>query len=587
MDNDFEKKTLEDDATSLDYLFDNANEEPPKATASSFTYASDNDPEEDPFSDIKESKKGKKGKHKSQKPKKKKTGIIIIAALLVLAILAGVYFFFFSAKKYNVSFLNEDGSEIETVKVKEGSSVTLIEAPEKEGFVFKEWQLNGKAYDVSKPVTSDISLKAFYKKAVKVTFLNEDGTEFTVVTIGEGETVEKPEKDPEAKDKAFVTWLTEDEKVFSFLTEIKEDLTLIAKMKPYIKPTGLAYANPTYRIYIKEEKHLPAVVTPGNTTETVMYSSSDPEIFTVDNKGTVKGLKEGTATLTAKVEGLVATTTVTVEPKPVEGLTLQEGNSVRVGKNKSITLHPVIVPEDATYKDVTFTCSDESVASISKEGVVKGLKKGTCTVTATAHNGVSYWTNVEVFNDVERVELVYSDSTDTLYFGENTLTVTLKYYPEDADVDSIEWSYPPNNGEKLMFATTLSGDKKTLTVSAGNGVVGYGSGATYTISATVNTTTCSNPRTITAKERVIEVNLISVSEGSNLRIAKGSILTIHPVITPSNATNQALNYYSSDPSIASIDGGGNITGNEAGTCTITISSSNGVSCTVNVEIYEE
>ena len=65
--------------------------------------------------------------------------------------------------------------------------------------------------------------------------------------------------------------MTEDNKVFSFSTPITKDITLIAKMKDYIKPTGLAYANPEYRIYVNEEKNLPAVVTPGNTTETVMY----------------------------------------------------------------------------------------------------------------------------------------------------------------------------------------------------------------------------------------------------------------------------------------------------------------------------
>ena len=63
--------------------------------------------------------------------------------------------------------------------------------------------------------------------------------------------------------------------------------------------------------------------------EKVTYSSSDTEVFTVDENGYVKGVKEGTAVLTAKVEDLVATTTIIVEEKPVTGLSIQEGMSIK------------------------------------------------------------------------------------------------------------------------------------------------------------------------------------------------------------------------------------------------------------------
>jgi flagellar basal body-associated protein FliL len=512
MGNDFEemKNDSIQDATSLDSLFDapvegfedgkapseffyTVEEEVPDASGIDF---GEEDAEPIDFEEVEEEepkkkapKKKKEKAPKGEKPKKKKTGLIIVAVLLVLALAAAAYFYFFGGKKFNVTFVSDGGAEIQTVKVREGSTVPLIEAPAKEGYVFVEWQLNGKKYDESSLVGSDLTLTAFYKKAMKVTFLNEDKSEFLVVEVAEGETVEKPEKDPEVKNKAFVTWMTEDNKVFSFSTPITKDITLIAKMKDYIKPTGLAYANPEYRIYVNEEKNLPAVVTPGNTTETVMYESSDPTIFTVDNKGMVKGRKEGTATLTAKVEGLVATTTIVVQEKPVVGISIQEGAEVRIGKGKTMALHAVIDPDDATHKEVTWTSSDNTIATVDKNGVLKGVKKGKCVVTVTAHNGVSYNTQVEVYVPVERVELSYSGSSLYMYYGSGSLTVTATIYPSDADVQTVEWSLPPNAGERAMFNLSSSGN--TIVVSAGEGSI-Y-SGAAYHISASADGVTCSNP----------------------------------------------------------------------------------------------
>ena len=464
----------------------------------------------------KKNKKKDKAAKGPKEPKKKSKIVPIIAGVLVLALLAGVYFYFFAGKKFDVSFVDDAGKVIETVKVKEGKTVELIEAPKKEGYVFIEWQLNGKKYDPTTLVGSDFELKAFYKKAMKVTFLYEDGTEFKVVEVGEGDTVEKPDPDPEVKNKAFVTWLTEEGKVFSFLTEIKEDIVLKAKMRDYIKPTGLAYANPTYRIYVREEKDLPAVVTPGNTTETVTYESSDPTIFTVDALGKVTGLKAGTATLTAKVEGFTATTTITVEEKPVTGLTVQEGRSVKLGKGKTITLHPVIVPEDATNKDVTFRSDNEEIATVSREGVVTGKKNGKCMIIARSNNGIEYPVEVEVYTAVDRIELNVSSPNTTLAHGANSsITITATIYPEDADVKTVEWQYL-SGGLNNMITPSENGN--TLTITTNDAFTGEYV-ANMQISATADGVECANPVIIYIEPMLVTTYVSAAGGGGSYTAA--------------------------------------------------------------------
>ena len=552
------------DATSLDSLFDapvddfKEGEAPTEfyytvedvSDASGIDYGEEDAVEIDYDEEEEQPKKKKKEKKtkaaKEGEPKKKKTGLIIVAGLLVLALLAAAYFYFFGGKKYNVTFVTDSGTEIETIKVREGSTVPLIEAPKREGLVFVEWQLNGKKYDESSLVGSDLTLTAFYKKAIKVTFLNEDGSEFLVVEVAEGEPVEKPEKDPEVKNKAFVTWMTEDNKVYSFSTPITKETTLIAKMKDYIKPTGLAYANPEYRIYVNEEKNLPAVVTPGNTTETVMYESSDPTIFTVDNKGVVKGRKEGTATLTAKVEGLVASTTIVVQEKPVVGISIQEGSEVRIGKGKTMALHAVIDPTDATHQEVTWTTSDSTIATIDKNGNLKGIKKGKCVITVTAHNGVSSTTQVEVYVPVQKIELSYSGSSMYMYYGGGSMTITATIIPSDADVQTVEWSLPPNAGERSMFNISTSNNGNTITITAGEGST-Y-SGAVYHVSASADGVQCTNPIDIYAEPllavqypyddtsfsaNVGEAFTLAFNMDGNISVSNGDILSTCDIGTSS------------------------------------------------------
>ena len=67
------------------------------------------------------------------------------------------------AKSYNVSYHDGENATIRDTMVKHGARAAEITAPEKEGFEFVAWTLNGEPYDFSLPVTSDIVLVAQYE----------------------------------------------------------------------------------------------------------------------------------------------------------------------------------------------------------------------------------------------------------------------------------------------------------------------------------------------------------------------------------------------------------------------------------------
>ena len=68
--------------------------------------------------------------------------------------------------QYTVSFNTNGGNQVSSVKVYEGNKVTKPTDPTRDGYTFVKWQLDGKDYDFSSKVTSDITLKAIWKEVV-------------------------------------------------------------------------------------------------------------------------------------------------------------------------------------------------------------------------------------------------------------------------------------------------------------------------------------------------------------------------------------------------------------------------------------
>lgn len=86
-----------------------------------------------------------------------------------------------------------------------------------------------------------------------------------------------------------------------------------------------------------------------------------------------------------------------------------ESISLECGETKQLTAK--ISPENATAGDITWTSSDEAIATVSSDGTVTGISKGTATVTATV-SGKSGTCEVTVTQKVQSVEI--SPATATL-----------------------------------------------------------------------------------------------------------------------------------------------------------------------------
>jgi hypothetical protein len=125
----------------------------------------------------------------------------------------------------------------------------------------------------------------------------------------------------------------------------------------------------------------------GTTSKDVIFTSSNPEIATVSEKGLVTGISAGTATITCELviePACKKTITITVEAaiKP-ESIEIENADNPIAWAGETLQLSTKIVPEEASAL-VTWESSDEDVATVSENGLVSFLKAGDVTITATS-----------------------------------------------------------------------------------------------------------------------------------------------------------------------------------------------------------
>ena len=207
---------------------------------------------------------------------------------------------------------------------------------------------------------------------------------------------------------------------------------------------------------------LTATVTPANATDkSVTWSTSDAAVATVNANGVVTTKKAGKVTITATSNGDKTKfgsieITVSAATVPVTSVTVAGDAAMTVDGEQTLTA--TVAPADATDKTVTWKSSDESVATVDKDGVVTAKKAGTVTITATA-GGVSGTLHITVTaKPVETVPVTSVEVTveagTTVSVGK-TLQATATVKPGNATNKKVTWK---------------SSDESIATVDA-NGVI--------------------------------------------------------------------------------------------------------------------
>lgn len=114
-------------------------------------------------------------------------------------------------------------------------------------------------------------------------------------------------------------------------------------------------------------------------TDSVEYEVSDEEIIEINEDNEIIPVSDGKATVKARYDGIEATAEVEVIT-PIKSMSFTSTNStIRVGKDLQLKLK--VTPSDAYMDTLTYTSSDESIATVSPDGIVTGIAPGKVTIT--------------------------------------------------------------------------------------------------------------------------------------------------------------------------------------------------------------
>ena len=206
--------------------------------------------------------------------------------------------------------------------------------------------------------------------------------------------------------------------------------------------------------------------------KTLFWLTSNEKVATVDDDGKVTAVGSGEAKITATAGGKTATCTVKVTVL-VTGITLDETELDLTVDDDPVTLVAKVTPEGATDKTVTWSSSNDRVATVDANGKVKAVGNGEAKITAKAGDKTATC-KVLVSTLASGVTL---DRTElSMKVGDSPVTLVAKVTPDDATDKTVTWR---------------SSNEKVATVDANGKVTAVGNGeATITATAGGKTATC-------------------------------------------------------------------------------------------------
>ncbi|MGN0804114.1 MAG: Ig-like domain-containing protein [Candidatus Coproplasma sp.] len=331
-----------------------------------------------------------------------------------------------------------------------------------------------------------------------------------------------------------------------------------------VKPTSITVDTLAYNKTTAYKQSIGSDIMTPKWQFVVTYSDGTQKVIVGKNSNltitgvTTTSVGNRTATATYK-EG--TTDAVTCSVPYTIGLAISGGSGV--AKNKTLELSATGLGEDVA---VTWSSSDENIATVSSTGVVTGVAEGTVTITAIAEgysesDASTHYLKAEYVITVSAEEIPITGvtlNTNTLTLGvgnKGSLLATVA--PTNATNRAVIWTSSDSTVATVTdgVVTALKAGTATITVTT-QGTDKDGKTHSYTCEVTVSTS--------------ISVTSVTII-GTETEIAKGGTTKLTATVKPDNANDKTVTWSSSDERVATVGSDGTVTGVSAGIVTITAS----------------
>ncbi|MHA0856534.1 Ig-like domain-containing protein [Paenibacillus sp. CMAA1364] len=394
------------------------------------------------------------------------------------------------------------------------------------------------------------------------------------------------------------------------------------KVEAWIPVTTIILDQTNVTVNPLQTVQLQATITPLNASnQTLVWSSSNSAVATVDQSGQVTALQSGTTTITAtSSDGVSATSQIAVDGTsvPVTGVDFYPTKHIlAVGDSLAIT--PIVLPSNASNQDMIWLSSNPLVATVIN-GQVTAVGKGHTTISATSVDG-----DIESLVDVSVSNLIKDGTIETSqdlqgkwrsYDGgaaqkfeasvDSTVArsgqKSLRVYNNVGGSGSVYQSIPLTGGKNYRLSAWL---KSALQTASGDRITYYFKNAIGTkISSTtylslpveedpygwryIEKSDILAPSSATSMTLAVypnsgssvtwyddlaleEWNAVSsiVIDHNNVVLSPNEELQLSATVLPNNASNQTVQWMTSDAAVASVDQTGKVTAHTNGMVFIT------------------
>ena len=292
------------------------------------------------------------------------------------------------------------------------------------------------------------------------------------------------------------------------------------------------------------------------STDGLMWVSSDENIAKVDENGVVTATGLGRAYIYATKEDTIELYDYcivdVVENIPVSNISLDVSTlALKTGEEHQFI--PTVEPENALDKTVTWTSSDETIATVNENGLVTAKSAGTVVITATSNydKSISISCTVTVTDPVSKAKSITITGIPKVIKYNSSFRLTAIIAPSDAMNNKITWK----SSNTKYAAIDSRGNVTIKSAGAGKSVkitakAQDGSGVSKTVTLKIQ------PNTVKVTKLKIKASKTTVTAGKSVKMTA--------VITPSNASNKKVTWKSSNTKYATVNSKGVVVTKKAG-----------------------
>ncbi len=287
-----------------------------------------------------------------------------------------------------------------------------------------------------------------------------------------------------------------------------------AEVKVHVKGTVIELKSTKLNLKPGGSDKLSYTLKPSGVAVQITWDSSAPEVATVSPAGEITAIADGMSVITASLpNGQKATCQLSVAQKPVTKIQI---NKKKLGLTAGDTykFDYKLSPASASITSVTWSTSDENVATMAEDGTLTAVGVGKCTIAARSHNGKAAKCQVQVkAPKVKKIEL--SSTREELRLGQTEqFQLDAIIEPETlAGNRALKWT----SSDKQVV--TVDGSGLVKIVGEGKANIRAASGkakAECTFVISTNRTYNKKPQIGNEKKLYTSLRQVSYAEGSLL-----------------------------------------------------------------------